>query len=240
MNEQTYTTQLSEFLPSGSTEPTMSSVEIADLTGKKHQHVMRDIRTMLDGGVSKTGQTFEGTYSDGQGKPQPCFRLPKRECLILVSGYSVELRAKIIDRWMELEAGARPAEIDFSSPVVMLGVLNHLQSQVTEKDAIIADQSSRLVRIEGAYGSMCLTDAAKTLKAHPQEFIRLLSSRGFIYKRAGNASWIARQEKIVAGYLEHREHVYRDKDGIERVATRVLVTGKGLVRFADLLNEKVH
>ncbi len=83
---------------------TMSSLEIAELTGKEHRNVMRDIRKMLDemdeGGVLK----FEHTHQNPQnGQTYPIFRLPKRECLILVSGYDVPLRAKIIDRWMELE-----------------------------------------------------------------------------------------------------------------------------------------
>lgn len=244
MTEPAYSTQLAQFLPSasGSQPVTMSSVEIAELTGKKHAHVMRDIRVVLEGVGGQSN--FGSTYSDAQGKSRDCYALPKRECLILVSGYSVELRAKIIDRWMELEEAApKPATIDFSNPAILLGVVNHLQSQLGEKDTVIAQQGERLQhldRIEGAYGSMCLTDAAKTLKKGPQELIRFMTSRGWIYKRAGNASWIGRQAQIVAGYLEHREHVYHDRDGNERVATRVLVTGKGLVRLAAMLDEKVH
>lgn len=244
MTEQSYSTQLAQFLPTASGgEPTMSSVEIAELTGKKHQHVMRDIRAALEG-LSKSGQPFEGTYINAQGRAQPCFNLPKRECLILVSGYSIDLRAKIIDRWMELEQGeAAPATIDFSSPRVVLGVLSALQSQLGEKDQIIADlgeKAKHLERIEGAYGSMCLTDAAKTLKKGPQELIRFMNTRDWIYKRVGNSSWVGRQAKIGSGYLEHREHVYTDRYGVQRVATRVLVTGKGLVKLAEMLEAPLH
>ena len=84
---------------------TMTSREIAELAGKRHDHVMRDIRVMLvelhgEGGVP----SFGGTHNDPQnGQPYPIFKLPKRETLILVSGYSVAMRAKIIDRWQELE-----------------------------------------------------------------------------------------------------------------------------------------
>ena len=83
---------------------TMSSLEIAELTGKRHDHVMADIRKMLDD-LELQYPEFSGHYKDGRGRTQDCFNLPKRESLILVSGYSAVLRARIIDRWQELEQG---------------------------------------------------------------------------------------------------------------------------------------
>lgn len=85
----------------------MSSLEIAQRTGKRPADVMRDIRSMLQGlGIDE--RSFASVYRDAKGEERPCYHLPKRECLILVSGYSVELRAAIIDRWQELEAQAAP------------------------------------------------------------------------------------------------------------------------------------
>jgi phage regulator Rha-like protein len=78
---------------------TMSTLEIANLTGKQHSHVLRDADKMLEElgvGASK----FGSAYQTEQNKTARCLNLPKRECLVLVSGYSVELRARIIDRWL--------------------------------------------------------------------------------------------------------------------------------------------
>lgn len=80
----------------------MSSVEIAELCGKRHDHVMVDIRKML-AELNLNSPEFSGQYKTKDGRMQPCFFLPKRETLILVSGYRIDLRAKIIDRLDELE-----------------------------------------------------------------------------------------------------------------------------------------
>lgn len=88
------------------TEPentaTMSSLDIAAITEKEHAHVMRDIRNVLDEagiGLSK----FGSSYRNAQNKEQPCYQLPRRECDLVISGYSVTYRLAIIDRWRELE-----------------------------------------------------------------------------------------------------------------------------------------
>ncbi|XHB99347.1 Rha family transcriptional regulator [Nitratireductor sp. ac15] len=83
---------------------TMSSLEVAGLTGKKHFHVVRDIRKMLaDLGQEETFHQNWMKVPSGNGRPLEVVNLPKRETLILVSGYSVQMRARIIDRWQELE-----------------------------------------------------------------------------------------------------------------------------------------
>lgn len=93
---------------------TMTSREISGLTGKRHDHVMRDIRLMLvelhgDGGVPSFGDTYRNPQN---GQEYPVFRLPRREVEILVTGYSITLRAKVIDRLRELESDlAKPREL---------------------------------------------------------------------------------------------------------------------------------
>ena len=80
----------------------MSSLEIAELTGKDHAKVLIDIRKMLDELVILTSDF--STVRKVRGKEYDVFNLPKRETIILVSGYSVAMRAAIVDRWQELEA----------------------------------------------------------------------------------------------------------------------------------------
>lgn len=81
----------------------MSSREIAELTGKRHDNVKTDIEKMLLE-LELNVPEFSGTYIATNGNISIEFNLPKRESLILVSGYSIVLRAKIIDRWQELES----------------------------------------------------------------------------------------------------------------------------------------
>lgn len=82
----------------------MTSLEISEITDKEHKNVIRDIRKLLEQGVSQLN--FELTYyKDEQGKDRPCYKLTQKGCLILASGYNPLLREKIIDRWESLETG---------------------------------------------------------------------------------------------------------------------------------------
>lgn len=84
----------------------MSSLEIAELTGKDHSDVLHDIRNMLSDLEIGEG-IFRSSYKSKQNKKLVCYNLPRRECDILISGYSIKYRAIIVDRWLELEALAK-------------------------------------------------------------------------------------------------------------------------------------
>ena len=84
---------------------TMSSLQVAEATGKRHDAIIRDIRKILDQGVN--AHNFVAVeYTDKKGEKRPCFQLTKKGCLILASGYNAKLREQIIDRWEELETQA--------------------------------------------------------------------------------------------------------------------------------------
>ena len=110
---------------------TMSSLEIAGLTGKAHKHVLADIRKLL----SELGfqpAEFSARYIDGKGESRECYALPQRECLILVSGYSIRMRAAIIDRWQALEAALTPEGDTFDMRAVGGMVKGILAKQLLE------------------------------------------------------------------------------------------------------------
>lgn len=126
---------------------TMSSREIAELTGKRHDNVMADIRKMLDE-LGILTPDFSGVYKDQQLIERPCFNLPKRETLILVSGYNIAMRAKIIDRWQELEA----KQVEMLSPAEFLlrqaQMLVDIERRQRETEAEQAKTNERVARIE--------------------------------------------------------------------------------------------
>lgn len=88
------------------TQPsTMTSREIAELTGKNHADVMRDVRNML-AALEVDQSSFADIFFDSYGRPQPCFKLPQDETICLMTGYEPKARMAVIKRWKELEAGA--------------------------------------------------------------------------------------------------------------------------------------
>ncbi|UJM33724.1 Rha family transcriptional regulator [Bartonella henselae] len=113
------------------TVQTMSSREIAELCGKRHDHVMRDIRKLFSE-LKIDLSNFAGLYKDSTGRTLPCYHLPKRESLIVILGYNTVLRAKIIDYWKKLEEQAANPQIDFSSPEIRAAIMMHLKNKIKQ------------------------------------------------------------------------------------------------------------
>ena len=84
----------------------MTSLQIAEVTGKQHKNVMRDIKNILEQGANELN--FElVNYKDKKGEDRPMYNLTPKGCLILASGYDVVLREKIIDKLEEYQQKER-------------------------------------------------------------------------------------------------------------------------------------
>lgn len=235
------------FLPvAGDTAPsatagnvrTMSSVEIAELTGKRHQDVLRDIRNMLEP-LGMAFAQFCAKVPSAGGRPMTVANLPRRECLILVSGYNIELRARIIDRWEELERqnAAPPSLPDLSNPKVLLSLLSDYANDKLALEGRVAEMAPKveaLDRLATADGSLCITDAAKALQIRPKDLFDYLSRNGWIYRRPNTSGYLGYQSRVVAGVLEHKVTTVQRADGSEKVTEQVRVTAKGLTKLSQL------
>ena len=91
---------------SGGEPLTMSSREIAELTGKEHKHVMRDVRTLIDElsmSPNLDSCVKSTTYKGKDGRQYDQYELDKDTCLTLLLGYDAVARMKVVKRWRELE-----------------------------------------------------------------------------------------------------------------------------------------
>ena len=87
----------------------MTSLEIAELTGKQHKDVLKAIRNMQPAWEKVNGRNFALVeYRDKKGEVRPCYQLTKTECLYIATKFNDEARAKLVLRWEELERSLTP------------------------------------------------------------------------------------------------------------------------------------
>lgn len=120
---------------------TMTSREIALVTDKRHDHVVRDIenlnKTYLGMSFPKVG---ESSYIADNGHQYKQFILNKEQTLDLITGYTPELRIKINRRWAELEEQVANPVTAFRIPTTLSEALRLAADQ---QDTIEA-QTERL------------------------------------------------------------------------------------------------
>jgi phage antirepressor YoqD-like protein len=222
-------------LPQVMTRQVMSSREIAELTGKQHKNVKRDIASML-ADLKKDALSFERTYQDGQNRNQTEYLLDREHTDCLLTGYSAPLRMAVVRRWRELEEQAAPR-----IPANYAEALQLAADQAKETQRLLgvlelqAPKLAAIRRLAAAEGSICITDAAKQLGIAPSKLFDWLQANRWIYRRSGSTRWIAMQPRIRDGFLKHKVTALKPdtETGIERAAYQPLVTPKGLARLAE-------
>ena len=205
------------------TVQTITSLEIAELTGKQHFHLMRDIRKMEIAWEKVQGSKFglsSRTYQlpNGGTKEVPCYSLTKTECLYIATKFNDEARAKLVLRWEELEkAEARRQMADarcLPSPQKILALA----------DGIVGE-GLRMLN-EPAEDTLTATQVAKTFNMNTLDFNAVLRDMGIQYRRHGR--WNLSDDLQGRGYTAERTHVSYSLKGEKKVKVYMTWTMQGL------------
>lgn len=214
----------------GESHQTMSSLEIAKLTGKPHNDIMKAIRKMEPAWVELHQGNFSLVeYKDAKGEMRPCYQLTKSECLYVATKFNDFARAKLIIRWEELEKQARTTMIalpNFEDPAEAamawakeyrekktLAIENqtlHKELVRLEKDnsclaaevQVLSDDKNYLDLIMRSRSLMTVTQIAQDYGMSAKAMNKILADMGIQYKN--NGQWILYSRYKDGGYVSSR------------------------------------
>ena len=204
-------------------EVTMSSREIAELVGKEHKHVMRDLRVLSE----QLGDMFEGSvqiWTHPQNKQQyEEYAIKRDTCITLLTGYDSVSRMKVIKRWQELESAQKPAiPQTYAAALLEAGRLAMELEQAEAQLAIAAPKAEFVDRYVDATGTYGFRQVAKMLSVKENWFSDFLIEKEIMYRLGGKLT--AHSDHLDAGRFVARAGVAKN----EHAFTECRFTAKGV------------
>ena len=204
-------------------EVTMSSREIAELVGKEHKHVMRDLRVLSE----QLGDMFEGVvqvWTHPQNKQQyEEYAIKRDTCITLLTGYDSVSRMKVIKRWQELESAQKPSiPQTYAAALLEAGRLAMELEQAEAQLAIAAPKAEFVDRYVDATGTYGFRQVAKMLSVKENWFSDFLIEKAIMYRLSGRLT--AHSGHIDAGRFVPRAGVAKN----DHAYTECRFTAKGV------------
>lgn len=228
----------------------MSSIEIAELSGKQHKHVLEAIRSMEPAWIKINGTKFRLVeYKDAKGEMRPCYELTKTECLYVATKFNDEARAKLVKRWEELETQVQTPKTYLEALKALVASeeeKEQLQLEVKKRDEKIEQDAPRVLfskAVETSNRSCLISELAKILQ---QNGINIGQNRLFAWMRGhgylcskGQYYNQPTQKSMEMKLFEIKQTTINKPDGSVLVSTTTKATGKGQVYFVNkFLSEK--
>ena len=235
---------------------TMTSLEIAEVTGRNHKDVMRSIREMEDAWVKVNGRKFALVeYKDAKGEMRPCYSLNKTECLYIATKFNDEARAKLVLRWEELETKERNQYQVPQSFAEALMLAAKQQEQIEEQQRQLEANSKEIVELNGAIAEMepkvtyvdmilasketvTTTQIAQDYGQSAKAFNVLLRNFGVQHKVGGQ--WVLYAKHLPFGYVQSDTFPIVHKNGTNGTVMHTKWTQKGrLFLYEELKKHNV-
>ena len=235
---------------------TMTSLEIAEVTGRNHKDVMRSIREMEDAWAKVNGRKFALVeYKDAKGEMRPCYSLNKTECLYIATKFNDEARAKLVLRWEELETKDRNKYQVPQSFAEALMLAAKQQEQIEEQQRQLEANSNEIVELNGAIAEMepkvtyvdmilasketvTTTQIAQDYGQSAKAFNVLLRNFGVQHKVGGQ--WVLYAKHLPFGYVQSDTFQIVHKNGTNGTVMHTKWTQKGrLFLYEELKKHNV-
>ena len=220
---------------------TMTSLEIAEVTGKRHSDVLEAIRNMESAWAKVAQRKFPlGSYKDANNQSRPCYILNKTECLYVATKFNDEARAKLVLRWEELENQVRRSEIvmpNFSNPAEAASAWADQYEQRLRLEAKAREDAPKVEFFE----SVAESKDAVEMKAVSSTLNYVAVGRNKLFailreQKVLQSNNIPYQKYIDAGYFRTIET--KKNCGTEvRIFIKTLAYQKGLDYIRKLLNK---
>ena len=202
-------------------EQTMTSLEIAELTGKQHKNLMQAIRNMEPAWEKVHGLKFQLMFREvkignGAVRREPYYQLTKTECLYIATKFNDEARAKLVLRWQELEMQElkRRQQLCLPEPEEILRLADHIMGEA------LAEMNA------GAEDTLTATQVAKTFNMTVFDFNQVLRDMGIQYRRHGR--WNIADNLSDRDLVRFRTYVSYSLKGQKKVHTYMTWTMNGL------------
>jgi phage antirepressor YoqD-like protein len=165
---------------------TMTSREIAELTGKELSNVHRDIRSMITE-LLRDDSLLNHPKEDVDARGYTtCFYLDRELTETLLTGYSVSARLKVIRRWHELEAKPSHNIPTTLSAALRLAADQSEQIEAQQAQLAIAAPKVEFVdRYVESTGLRGFREVCKLLGANESQFREFLIQAKIMYRLGG-------------------------------------------------------
>ena len=217
-------------------EQRMTSLEIAQLSGKQHKDVLKAIRNMESAWEKVNGRNFALVdYKDLKGELRPCYLLSKTECLYIATKFNDEARAKLVIRWQELEE-ERLMEIQKPKQKIQeIRLLACDEEVLDEADDILGEELEKLNR----ESRFCYTptEIGKVFGMDGRDLNSFLSDQKII--RWARGQWQLTQKYLHRELTANRYSYVHGRDGRRKLVSRLVWTEKGREFIMDMINDNV-
>ncbi len=178
----------------------IDSREVAEVIGKEHRHLLRDIRKyceiMEKSTAPKVGLSdffLSGSYTDSTGRVLPCYLISKMGCEMvahkLTGEKGVLFTAAYVTAYNRMEAVERAAlEARFKNPLPRLGEYNACARIIVPALRNLGVTSERIIWfLKGIYEPLGITVAGdEDIAAAPQTYTALQIARELgVYSQTG-------------------------------------------------------